>query len=167
MASWMAAVPASGPVDVLGHSFGGFVALEAAIRFPKRIRRLFLVCTGPGPVAMRPDRMGSDEDVQTFFRARWPRFFSGEPDWRAFEASSFSAEAFNAGFHHALPRYDVRGQLAEVDMPVRLISGEHDGYRPAMEAMADVLPNTELHVMAGCGHMPFLEAPDAFMALLD
>lgn len=167
MASWMAAIPPSGPVDVLGHSFGGFVALEAAIRFPQRIRRLFLVCTGPGPVVLRPGRMASDHDARAFFRERWSRFFFGQPDWRAFDASSFSAEAFNVGFHRALPRYDVRSRLAEVDIPVRLISGEHDGYRPAMEAMADILPNAELLVMEGCGHMPFLEDPEAFMALLD
>ncbi|MBO6576642.1 MAG: alpha/beta hydrolase [Rhodothermales bacterium] len=154
------------PPVLLGHSFGGFIALETALRHPDALSALVLVCTGPGPVSMKPPTLPDDRSVGAFYRERWPRFFSGDAVWGPLDASQFSARAFNQGFQHILPGWQVGHRLTEVKCPVLLIAGESDGYRGAMEAMASAVPQSRLVVLEGTKHLPFLEAPESFLQAL-
>jgi pimeloyl-ACP methyl ester carboxylesterase len=67
-----------------------------------------------------------------------------------------------------LNRVDALSALASV--PVRVLVGSLDRLTPpkCTEAMAAALPNAELQVFEGCGHMLPLECPDAVTdALVD
>lgn len=44
------------PSDLLGHSFGGLVAQQAAVDSPGTWRTASLLCTGPGTLGQAPDR---------------------------------------------------------------------------------------------------------------
>ena len=59
---------------------------------------------------------------------------------------------------------DLRDRLSQVDRPVLLIHGEHDGICPASASayMADRLPMATLKIMKGCGHAPFMTRPQEF-----
>ncbi|MGH8793008.1 MAG: proline iminopeptidase-family hydrolase [Stackebrandtia sp.] len=62
-----------------------------------------------------------------------------------------------------LKSYERVDRLAELDVPVLIVSGEHD-YVPsrACQAYARAMPDAAAVVVAGASHMPHLEAPTLF-----
>jgi proline iminopeptidase len=161
----LAAGLAPGRFALLGHSYGGFIALEFAVRHPAALSHLVLVGTSAGPVAVAAPRVGSEGEVREFFRARWPAFFTGaDKHWEVFEGSTFSRGPFEAAFHGELGRYDLRDRVDGLDVPTLLVVGSEDHYRSDMEWLAGRLPNCRMEVIRGAGHIPFLEQPEAFRA---
>jgi proline iminopeptidase len=150
-------------VALLGHSYGGFLALEYAIRWPQSLTHLILVGTSAGPINASTTSVGTDAELRERFRAVWPLFFAGEEKhWPLFDALQFSAAPYNAAFVRELPRYDVRAQLKQIPLPTLLVVGSADHYRPAMEWLARELPAATLCVLEDAGHFPFIEAREAF-----
>jgi proline iminopeptidase len=150
-------------VALLGHSYGGFLALEYAIRWPHALTHLILVGTSAGPVNAWTTAVATDADLRERFRAAWPRFFATEEkQWPLFEALRFSAAPYNAAFVCELPRYDVRAHVKQIRVPALLVVGSEDPYRSSMEWLANELPAATLCVFDGVGHFPFIEARRSF-----
>ena len=148
---------------LLGHSYGGFLALEFALRWPESLTHLILVGTSAGPVHAPAAAVGTDDELRERFRSVWPRFFAGDDKhWPLFESLRFSRDPYNAAFARELPRYDVRERMASVHTPALLIVGSGDAYRPHMEWLADAMPNATLRVVQDAGHFPFIEQRRAF-----
>jgi len=148
---------------MLGHSYGGFLALEYALRWPESLTRLVLVGTSAGPVRAWTDRVATDDELRDRFRGVWPQFFAGaDKHWPLFESLRFSAEPYNAAFTRELPRYDVRSRAASVRTPALLIVGSGDHYRSQMEWLADAMPNATLRIVQDAGHFPFVEQQAEF-----
>ena len=149
---------------LLGHSYGGFLALEFALCWPDLLTHLVLVGTSAGPVAAPATAVGSNEELREGFRAMWPRYFSGaDKHWPLFDTLVFSAPAFNAAFTSELPRYDVRARVGSIRIPALLVVGADDWYRRDMEWLADQMPDATLCALDGAGHFPFVEAEDRFV----
>jgi proline iminopeptidase len=149
---------------LLGHSYGGFLALEFALQWPDALTHLVLVGTSAGPVNAPATEVRSNDDLRERFRTAWPMFFAGsDKHWPLFEALAFSAAPYNAAFTRELPRYDLRARAGEIHTPALLIVGAADWYRPHMESLARLLPNARLHVIGGASHFPFVEAEGEFL----
>jgi proline iminopeptidase len=148
---------------LLGHSYGGFLALEYATRWPESLTHLVLVATSAGPVSVRAAEVSTDADLREYFRGIWPRFFVGDDKrWPLFERLQFSADAYTAAFGRELPRYDLRRQVCQIDVPALLIVGSADPYRADMEWLAKQMPDATLYALDGVGHFPFVEAAEPF-----
>ena len=63
--------------------------------------------------------------------------------------------------------YDLTPRLRTLTVATLLVHGDHD-FIPieVVEHIADAIPGAVLHVLAGCGHFPLLEAPSRLHALL-
>jgi proline iminopeptidase len=164
----LAGVLGLGRFALLGHSYGGFLALEFAVRYPHLLTALVLVGTSAGPVSAVPPPVESDAGLREFFRGQWPHFFTG-PDkhWGVFEQMTFSRGPFEAAFRRELPRYDLRERVAGLPVPTLLLVGGQDHYRADMEWLAGRMPQSLLVVLPGTGHLPLLEEPAAFRAAVD
>jgi proline iminopeptidase len=166
---------------LLGHSFGGYVAMQHLVDFGTAAR-LIASCTDadeeepesvdesrfenlPDSVAAafeREDTVQTPEECHEVWREQLP-FFAPNPaavepmlDRVVFQPDAHRSRDF--GDLHALDA------LAATDIPVLAIAGEHDrGTPPAMaERIASTAPNGELLIIEGAGHFPFAETPDRY-----
>ena len=110
---------------LLGHSFGGFVALEAATTFPERLTHLFLLDTSPGgfePTAAELAERPDPASVTPSAREAMQRFFSRVPG---------SDEEFRELLPEIAPAYMHRGDPALIAdaLSGAILDAEHDDPR--------------------------------------
>lgn len=174
-----------GPVHLVGHSFGAWIAAEAAVRCSHLLSKLVLV----DAVGLRP--------VQDPF---------GPPggyiaDWLVLEPEDLRARAWHSpdsGHRLKLPGeegttdaeltelihnreaatvygwrpffYSPRLQpwLHRVRVPTLVVWGEHDGVVPRAvgETYANSIPGARFLIQPDTAHLPHLERPDAFVQIV-
>jgi 3-oxoadipate enol-lactonase len=163
---------------VLGNGYGGFVALQMAIRHPSLAAKLVLADCGaafsePGreafrnmAVASRAKGLAAITDV-AMRRLFAPEFQAQHPDLMRDRREAFlrtGPEVFRAACD-ALAVLDLRPQLGEVRVPVLVLVGEHDEATPPpmSHELAAGLPNARLKIIPGCAHVPQLQSPELFL----
>jgi L-proline amide hydrolase len=64
--------------------------------------------------------------------------------------------------------WDITGRLAEIDVPVLLVSGRHDEATPRIVGeIHDRIPGSEWVLLEESSHMPHVEEPERFLAAVD
>ncbi len=177
---------APGPMTVVGHSLGGLVALELALRGRVPVERLVLVdAMGLGPEMARDARLYFRLGPERIARVLGPRLFGriaplpeDTPLNRKLAALDYelmrvpggrpeATRAFNAlvpftgGVFHRFER------LGEVKQPTVLLWGEQDTVLPVSlaEAARGALSQAQV-VRLSAGHSPQLEKSTDVLALL-
>lgn len=168
----------AGDWHVVGHSFGGQVALEIALAHPDRVASLTVVCSRDTPVPgfarlARAVRAGEGPPAHATL-ARW---FTDEElaadgvavgQARAdLEAALHAPDAW-ANALQAISIYDRSAEVGRLRIPVRLhaASGDAVSTPDAMREFAGRIPGASLAVHDAWDHLsPFIDAA-AFAALL-
>ena len=181
-------------IILYGHSYGGFLALEYALRHGEHLAGLILSCTAPAldypeVIMANAERRGSPEIMQTVmtglanptdsdegYRALMgtimPLYFKRyDPEiGRQIDAvSTYSGGAFRHSFTACLPVYNVLDRLGEINVPTLILSGREDWITPPAqggERLHAGLPNSELVIFEESGHFPFIEEPERFNAVV-
>jgi 3-oxoadipate enol-lactonase len=163
---------------VLGNGYGGFVALQMAIRHPNIAGKLILADCGAAfseqgrqafrnmAAASKAKGLSAITDV-AMRRLFAPEFQEAHPDLMRDRREAFlrtDREVFQAACT-ALAELDLRPDLGEVKMPVLVLVGEHDEATPPpmSHELAALLPNARLKTLLGCAHVPQLQSPDVFL----
>ena len=163
---------------VLGNGYGGFVALQMAIRHPAIADRLILADCGAafsesGREAFRNMAAASKaRGLSAITDVAMRRLFAAEfqaqhPDLMSDRRDAFlktNPDVLQAACA-ALADLDLRGELSRVEVPVLVLVGEHDEATPPpmSQELAALLPNARLKVIQGCAHVPQLQAPEVFL----
>lgn len=170
-------------VVLVGHSLGGLVCVELALRRALRPRALVLIgCMGVGPAMSYPARayfLAGPERVARAGKALYSRI-SPLPDhaWRRrlddlqHEIASVPggrpvpSAAFNRLFPVAGNAFHRLHRLGEIAAPALVVWGERDVVFPAPAALvaAAALPHGRALVFPGLGHSPHLEAPERVLS---
>jgi len=168
--------------DLFGHSMGGRVALEVVRMAPERVRRLALVSTGVHPLkpgerdkrhALR--QIGRDQGMEALTDAWLPPMVApgrvGDEELMApMRAMCIRAglDVFEAQIEALLARPEVDSLLPAIACPTLVMTGAEDSWSPPAqhEAIAAAIPDSELVIVPGAGHMILLEAPDAVNAAI-
>ena len=129
--------PGRGPAVLIGSSLGGFVAVQAALRWPPRVARMVLLAPA---VDLRAEHMGELGD-------------RGLPEWEA----TGKTVVFHYGFGRLMPvgyelfrdaqRYDTMN--AKVDVPTLVFQGRRDqAVNPqVVEQWASARPNVQIRML--------------------
>lgn len=164
---------------IVGNSVGGYAAARLALSQPQRVKSLVLVSPG-----------GFTE--HSFFTRDFCRFkgreyvtraLNGFLAWRYLrhktpvtiamrerarrEQRSPAAVAVNAALWRSfiLPEHDLRALAAGMSVPVLVLGGRYDLLIPATESRraAALIPGAHCIILP-CGHSPFAEIPEIFLA---
>jgi pimeloyl-ACP methyl ester carboxylesterase len=153
---------------VIGHSFGGRVAIRLAVGHPERVTKLVLVnCAGIRPkrkpkyyarfalakLGKAAERFGGRAGAR--LRARILE--------RTASADYLSAGALRGTFVRVVNE-DLRDQLPHVAVPTLLIWGDQDRATPLVDGklMETLIPDSGLVVFKGAGHYSYVDAAPAF-----
>jgi len=67
-----------------------------------------------------------------------------------------------------LRSWNITPRLSEIRVPVLLISGEYDEATPTVvRPIAEAIPDVRWELVEDASHMPHVEAPERFMALVE
>jgi 3-oxoadipate enol-lactonase len=175
------------PLYVLGHSMGAILALEVIRRSPDLAAGLIIVGGLPEPLpGARARILGRVETIRQrgsaglagmgveVVAANFSRRSQAErPELTALFAKLFDRQdaAAYASTAEALAAWTARELPPLDDVPCLVITGEEDRYAPpeAIQTFARTLPpppRTRIEIMRDCGHLPFLEQPAAFAAIV-
>ncbi|MFB6285436.1 MAG: alpha/beta fold hydrolase [Candidatus Bipolaricaulia bacterium] len=165
---------------VLGVSQGGMVALQMALDAPDRVARLILGATTHGG----PNIDYPDMEVIQFLGQR-----SGTPEERFQKGLELSfSDAFRRSNPPELERlrdqlrdrrqpddaynrqamapitFNAEPRLGEIIHPALVITGSADRVVPPAnsERLAEKLPNAQLEILNGAGHLCFIERAETF-----
>jgi pimeloyl-ACP methyl ester carboxylesterase len=171
------------PATLVGTSLGGAIALELALESPERAAALVLV----GPPL---DGHEWSDEVRTSWQEEEDAFERGDLD-AAVEANlrvwlpddvdpqvrALVADMQRQAFELQTGHDDLRTKkleppastrLAEIAVPTLVISGDEDvrDIHEIADKLATEIPGAERATIAGSGHLPSLERPDEFDAVV-
>ena len=173
------------PFALLGHSFGGIVALHFALAHPELLTHLILVCTPashdyiqdvedalPGHLEQEAlaelsslqDSKPSDYVMRRSLELLAPIYFHDPARVSELKLESVQFGPETQAVWDSLEGFDLRPRLSEIQVPTLVIAGDSDiSVTPdRARETADALPNSKLLVIQNSGHYPFIEQPEAF-----
>lgn len=180
-------------LTLAGYSWGALLAVLYALEHPDRVARLALVSPAPAWRAARVEfearfAARSAGPVVAGWRAELQASGLQARDPEAYRRRAFELSV--AGYFHdprraehltpfrvtgrtqqevwdSLGDYDLRPRLGALRVPALVMHGDDDPIPVATAEVLAALLGTTCHVIPHCGHVPYVEAPEAFVELLD
>ncbi len=163
-----------------GHSMGGYVLLALLRLAPERVAGAVLVTSraaADSEEARRAREISAlrvlKEGPAFLAEAMVARFFTAGPEPEAAAAVRklilhTKPEGIAAALRGMAQRADSTALLGTIKVPTLVVVGSGDQIVPAAEgeAMAKAIPGAKLAVFERSGHLPPLEEPDRFRAVL-
>ena len=180
-------------LTIAGYSWGGLLAMLYAIHHPDRVSRLALISPAPSWRAAREEfedefsRRNLDPALQAQRKAL------RESGLRDQDAEAYQKRLFELSvvpyFHdpalaadltpfrvtgrtqqdvwQSLGNYDLRPALRALALPSLVMHGTSDPIPLETAQVTAECLKAEFHPLERCGHVPYVERPDAFRQILD
>jgi len=176
-------------INIMGHSWGGLLAMKYALRYPEHLNSMILVSTA-GADATAGEEMQSvmmqrlsPEDQKNYFQMLSDGYLNSKDGIIALSKIHWKPYVFNAAHislikdaytedmpliqHHinkSLTGYDLHEQLSELEIPTLLIHGDYDPIPMAsVNKIHHAIDGSQMVVIKDCGHFPFIEQPKRFI----
>lgn len=178
-----------GPVDVVGISFGGMVALHLVLRHPQLVQKLVLGCASPGgehpsfPFHELPEDLSASErllKLMPFNDSRRDETWQQENPEAVAKMIAYaeetaipdhSTEAFKAGARRQLlarADHDVTARLAEIKSRTLICAGRFDRIAPTenQAVLQSGIVDSELRWYEG-GHLFLIQDKQAWKDIIE
>lgn len=183
-----------GKIILTGGSYGGFIALEYALRHQQHLQGIILRDTAASNAFQGIAKQRAHESGLPMDRDALDRLFDGKvQDDQEFRESfgmiqplynvdydavvglkqlnaiPFRFETHNWAFSRNQPNYNIAARLSEIRVPTLVIVGRHDWITPleASEEIAAGIPNSRLVIFEHSGHSPQTEERDTFLSTVN
>ncbi len=168
-------------VYLVGHSMGSLIALDIALKFPARIKKLILIASAvPMPVsdalldAAKNEQSKAISMVNNFSHSSQAQMGRNTvPGMWMLGANQRLMERQKEGVFftdlNACNNYSLDAALLkELQVPTLIICGDEDKMISAKSSrkLADQINASQLKVIKGAGHALMSEAPDEVLALI-
>jgi proline iminopeptidase len=179
-------------IDLLGHSWGGYLAMAYAARYPQHIRRLLIVDSAapkwgdtvflfknifPEGVEREDadefasqlgDKAAAGRSLREYFSML---FYSPEKRDAALAKMDEGSEnpEVNETINKDLERYDLNPELPKYRFPTMVMTGRFDiNVAPVVAfKIHKAIAGSEFVVFDRSGHMPFYEEPEKFVQTVE
>ena len=146
----------SNGVYLLGHSFGGSLAVKFSLQHPEKVAKLFLVSAA----CIRKKSLKNKlfKFISRFFKIKplfLRKFFYRKSDY-------LSVKSVMKETYLKVIEEDLSDVLEKVKVPTMIIWGAKDKITPIKQAklIKTKIRNSELKIIPNIGHSPHLEAPE-------
>ncbi|HKQ60248.1 MAG TPA: alpha/beta fold hydrolase [Candidatus Polarisedimenticolaceae bacterium] len=178
-------------LDLLGHSWGGYLVMAYAARYPQHIAHLLIVDSAAPKIqdtvflfkniypetTAREDglafavELGDERAIAADLREYMSMIFYSPEARAAFAARSPSfsyRQKVNKAVWGDLQRFDLNPELAKFAFPTLVVTGRYDfNVAPSVAwAIHLAIAGSEFVVFEKSGHLPFCEEPDEFVRRL-
>jgi proline iminopeptidase len=166
-------------MDLFGHSWGGFLAMAYAIRYPQHVAHIVL-CDSSAP-----KWSDTDDVLKHFYPEATERreqaealAATGDADAGGTAVKEYLGMLFvsprkreellavtNQALNADIAHIDLGPMLARLKMPVLVLTGRFDANVAPSTAwrIHKAIPGSRFEVFEQSGHLPFLEEPEAFV----
>jgi len=136
------------PFFLLGHSFGGRIAIKFAELYPERLKGLILVSK-----IANLGKIFSCFPFYKLFRKGFYKYILQTSDYIQAEKLPFLKETF---------KEDLRKYFNKIKIPCLIIWGDKDKLTPLSDGylMNKQIPNSKLEILKDIGHCPYKEIPE-------
>jgi proline iminopeptidase len=178
-------------MDLLGHSWGGYLVMAYAARHPERIAHLMIVDSAAPKIqdtaflfnkiypetTAREDglafavELGDDKAIADDLHEYMSMIFYSPRHRDAFLARSKDfkySQKVNRAVWNDLQRFDLNPELGKFRFPTLVVTGRYDfNVAPSVAwQIHRAIPGSEFAVFETSGHLPFVEEEDAFVERL-
>jgi pimeloyl-ACP methyl ester carboxylesterase len=168
----VAAIVAEGAAHVVGHSYGGFIALQAMLADPSRVRSLALYeptafgvldardADARATLAAASLNWGPSSDDRELWLRTFVDFWSGQGGWLSLQEEARTefrrvAWVLREGVRTMLEDATLASAYAAARPPTLLLAGSDSPLvaRRVVKRLADALPGARAVTIEGAGHL--------------
>ncbi|NNE76615.1 MAG: alpha/beta hydrolase [Pricia sp.] len=166
---------------VVGVSMGGAIALQLAIRHPKKVKAMVLMCPWASCDAkgeaifkhmmhakahLRPEQFSNFVQLLIFHKSTWDQDYDGLLDGQKEAAAESNPQPLHGleGQAYACISQNIVDQLDKIDSPCLVIGGKEDIFIPEwmVREVAEGIPNCDVYLYENTGHAFHWEKLDDF-----
>lgn len=175
-------------IDLLGHSWGGYLVMAYAARHPDRIAHLMIVDSAAPKIqdtaflfkniypetTAREDglafavELGDQDAIAADLREYMTMLFytaEARDDFKARSKSFVYRQKVNKAVWGDLQRFDLNPELPKFRFSTLVVTGRYDfNVAPSVAwAIHNAIPGSDLAIFEKSGHLPFCEESEAFL----
>jgi pimeloyl-ACP methyl ester carboxylesterase len=153
---------------VIGHSMGGAIVMELAIRFPALPKGLVLSSTGARlrtlPAILDGIEQAFPETVELICERSFARDAPAEMKQATVTEMMKNSPDVLRGDFTACDRFDIMDQVQMINNPTLVICGDQDVLTPPKYSrfLADKIAGARLEIIEGAGHLVMVERAEEF-----
>ncbi len=158
---------------LIGHSMGGAITMDLALRFPALSKGLILVSTGArlrvDPRILNGIKEDFPQAVKLISQFAFAKDIPHETMGLWIEEMKKNTPNILHGDFTACDRFDIMEEVTRIKNPTLVICGDQDVLSPIKFAryLAEKIPRAHLEIVEGAGHMVMLERPEEFNKKLE